>query len=238
MCDIRSPNPRRWFRMRNSDPAMGLSIPRHFLEHQGHRAEVGEPGEGEAQTNESAEKDPVRIVSQSHDGAGQHEQTRAQTDLALEGPTRLHIGHDRQTSVDPCFGAALENGDLPLAGFQQVRCHAGARASLADENDGEIDGEIVETGLDLIHGILTAPGMWPEANSEAERTSTSRVRVDPGVRSSATVMVGLKIPPIWEEREFWEKDSRAVGRVPKLVQMLGILRLRMMMLRTIMLRSG
>src|SRR5208282_3008009 len=50
--------------------------------------------------------------------------------------------------------------------------------------------------------------MWPEANSEAERTSTSRVGVDGRVRSSATVMVGLKIPPTGEEREFWEKDSR------------------------------
>jgi hypothetical protein len=44
--------------------------------------------------------------------------------------------------------AALENGDLPLAGFQQVRCHAGALAGLADENDGEIEVEIVEARLD------------------------------------------------------------------------------------------
>src|SRR5208283_4961389 len=58
-------------------------------------------------------------------------------------------------------------------------------------------------------GILTAPGMWPAANSEPERTSTSRAEVDGRVCSSATVRVGLKISSyIREERELGKKDSR------------------------------
>src|SRR5215472_17270764 len=55
-------------------------------------------------------------------------------------------------------------------------------------------------------GMLMAPGMWPEANSEGERTSMSWALALWAGRS-ATVIDGDKIRPMREERSRAEKDS-------------------------------
>src|SRR5215469_12187179 len=55
-------------------------------------------------------------------------------------------------------------------------------------------------------GIFMAPGMWPVANSDGERTSISWESAERLLRS-ATVMVVVRVPPVWEERGMEQKDS-------------------------------
>ncbi len=69
-------------------------------------------------------KTQQRIGGQCQDNARQHQQPRAQTDLALQGPTRPHAGNDGEAGLDPCFRAPLENRDLPLAWLKQAGGHA------------------------------------------------------------------------------------------------------------------
>ena len=96
MRDKLSPIGQGPFRMRNSDPAMSPKIPRQFFEDHCHGTDVGESGEAEAETDESAKQDPAGICGQRQDSGGQHEQAR----------------------IYPGFRAAFENCDLPLAGFE------------------------------------------------------------------------------------------------------------------------
>lgn len=144
--------------MRNSDPAMALAIPGQSFKDHCHCANVGEPGESETYTYESAEQNPERIDRQRQGGGDQHERSRPHPDLTLQRPARLHTCYDGQASLDPCFCAAFENCDLPLTRFEEIGRHARSRAGLANESDGKSDVEIVEARLDLIQGNVNSGG--------------------------------------------------------------------------------
>ena len=88
---------------------MAIAIPGHFSEELGHRADVGEAGEGEAETNKSCEGHPIRAYGECERGGAEDQQACAQTNLTLEGPAGLHIPNDRQPSLNPSAGAAFEN---------------------------------------------------------------------------------------------------------------------------------
>ena len=104
-----------------------------------HRADVGESGEGQAQANESAEKDPTRIDRQRQDDAGQHQQTRAQTNLALQRPTRLYAGHDGEAGFDPAFVPPSRTAICRWQGSSRPGGHVCTLTRLADEDDGKIE---------------------------------------------------------------------------------------------------
>lgn len=187
---------------------MTAAIPRHLFQDDGHPADVGESGEGQAQANESAEKDPERIDGECQDDASQRQHTCSQAYLAFKRPARLPAGHDGKARFEPCFRAALKNCNLPLARLEQPGSHASAVAGLADENNGKIEVEIVKAAFDLIH--RNVDGARDVAGSEF-RTGTHVYELGWGgwVASELRHGYGRAQNSLLrrEEREFWEKDS-------------------------------
>ena len=98
--------------------------------------------------------------------------------MAFEGPAGLDPGDARQAGLEPGGGSSFEDCDLALAGLEEIGGHASTFARLTDEDDWDVALRSARRDSIWSMGMLTAPGMCPEANSEGERTSTRAATVD------------------------------------------------------------
>ena len=134
--------------------------------------------------DEAGEGEPSRVDDHPKHGPGQDESARSEPDLAVEAPTR---GVERPARLSPCRRAALEHpcsDHLRCQGFGGYR---GSAAAFADRDHVPDAGQVGDAARDLFSGQVDRPGIWPVANSDAERTSR---RINP-----------------WPSLRFFPKDS-------------------------------
>jgi len=136
---------------------MAPAVPGHTLEEFGHRAEIGESGEGKAGTDEGREEKPSRVRSQSQGRRGKHDEPGAEADLAFQRPARLDALYYREALLHPGGGAAFQNGEVEPARAEDVGGHLGELAHLTDEDDWAV-AEIGEARLDLVHRNVDSAG--------------------------------------------------------------------------------
>jgi hypothetical protein len=137
---------------------MALAVPGHSLEDFGYGAQIGQSGEGQAGTDEGGKGEPIRIHGQGEHDAKEDQQACTEAHLALEGPTCLGGSDDGQALLNPGGGAAFQNRHWALAGFEEGGGHASALAHLTDKEKRPADGQVFETGLDLVHGNVDGAG--------------------------------------------------------------------------------
>jgi len=111
----------------------------------------------------------------------------------------------------PRGGTAVENGNVGAAAFDKPCNHTGSLASLADQYDRDSGEEVVEAGLNLLHGDVDGAGNVTRSIfaggtdvDPLKFPKSTSVRTEFG---SCDRVHWPKMPSIYEERGFWEKDS-------------------------------